>query len=86
MTDTIIFPVVGQAEFEWIESRQISGAQRPPIRGGVLSVEVECPACGEVWTARRGSGSGNFPPALGNGLSVDCPGCDVSGTIIRPRS
>ncbi len=86
MAESINFPVVGPAAFAWIESRQISGVQSPPTRGGVLSVKVECPECGEIWTARRGSGAGNFPPVVGNTLPVDCPGCNVSGRITPPRS
>lgn len=81
MSEAVVFTVVGEAEFLWAESREISAAQRPPTAIGVLSVVVFCPSCGEVWTAQRGAGTGNFPGVMGNALPVECPGCQVSGTI-----
>lgn len=84
MSEELIFPVVGEVDYEQLYSREITKSPKPPSKGALLSAVVQCPACGHIWKSFRGAKSGGMLPVLAAQQPIDCESCDASG-VLGPR-
>lgn len=66
-----------------IYSREIGLGPREGVSGPVSSLTAECLHCGNQWDAKAGRRPGQIATAIGEGIAIDCPKCQIS-EIISP--
>jgi len=61
------------------QSDEISPHRRPPVKGGLKAVTVECKGCRETWRATE-HGKGKFHKSWG-GITFICSRCEAEERV-----